>query len=67
MNERLTSFCLFVDLSVVIWQKHLSHFSWKSDLLHNEIYKITKTEMGSPCNENGEYKNYQKYNKMDAI
>ena len=24
-------------------------------------------EMGSPCNENGEYKNYQKNNRMDAI
>jgi hypothetical protein len=23
--------------------------------------------MGSPCNENGEYKNYQKNNRMDAI
>jgi hypothetical protein len=23
---------------------------------HNKIYKATKTEMGSPCNENGEYK-----------
>ena len=23
--------------------------------------------MGSPCNENGEYKNYQKNNGMDAI
>jgi hypothetical protein len=31
------------------------------------IYKITNTEMGSPCNENGEYKNYQKNNRMDAI
>ena len=31
------------------------------------LYKITKTEMGSPCNENGEYKNYQKNNRMDAI
>ena len=30
-------------------------------------YKTTKTEMGSPCNENGEYKNYQKNNRMDAI
>ena len=26
-----------------------------------------KTEMGSPCNENGEYKNCQKNNRMDAI
>ena len=26
-----------------------------------------KTEMGSPCNENEEYKNYQKDNRMDAI
>ena len=34
---------------------------------YNKIYKITKTEMGSPCNENGEYKNYQKNNRMDAI
>ena len=34
---------------------------------YNEIYKLTKTEMGSPCNENGEYKNYQKNNRMDAI
>ena len=25
------------------------------------------TEMGSPCNENGEYKNWQKNNRMDAI
>jgi len=33
----------------------------------NKIYKITKTEIGSPCNENGEYKNYQKNNRMDAI
>ena len=33
---------------------------------YNKIYKITKTEMGSPCN--GEYKNYQKKNnRMDAI
>ena len=23
--------------------------------------------MGSPCNENGEYKNYQKDNRMDAM
>ena len=23
--------------------------------------------MGSPCNENGEYMNYQKNNRMDAI
>jgi len=23
--------------------------------------------MGSPCNENGEYKNYQKNTRMDAI
>ena len=34
---------------------------------YNKIYKITKTEMGSPCNENGEYKNYQKNNRMDTI
>ena len=34
---------------------------------YNKIYKITKTEMGSPCNENGEYMNYQKNNRMDAI
>jgi len=34
---------------------------------YNKIYKITKTEIGSPCNENGEYKNYQKNNRMDAI
>ena len=34
---------------------------------YNEIYKITKTEIGSPCNENGEYKNCQKNNRMDAI
>ena len=33
----------------------------------NKINKITKTEMGSPCNENGEYKNYQKNNILDAI
>ena len=26
-----------------------------------------KTQMGSPCNENGDYKNYQKNNRMDAI
>jgi hypothetical protein len=26
-----------------------------------------KTETGSPCNENGEYKNYQENNRMDAI
>ena len=24
------------------------------------MYKITKIEMSSPCNENGEYKNYRK-------
>ena len=34
---------------------------------YNKIYRITKTEMGSPCNENGEYKNCQKDNRMDAI
>ena len=34
---------------------------------YNKIYEITVTEMGSPCNENGEYKNYQKNNRMDAI
>ena len=34
---------------------------------YNKIYKITKTEMGSPSNENGEYKNYQTNNRMDAI
>ena len=28
---------------------------------------IRFSEMGSPCNENGEYKNYQKNNRMDAI
>ena len=31
------------------------------------MYKITKPEMGSTCNENGDYKNYQKNNRMDAI
>ena len=31
------------------------------------IYRTTKTEMGSPCNENGEYKDCQKNNRMDAI
>ena len=30
-------------------------------------HKITKNEMGSPCNENEEYKNYQKNNRMNAI
>ena len=24
----------------------------------NKIYKITKIEMGSPCNENAEHENY---------
>ena len=32
-----------------------------------KFIKITETEMGSPCNENREYKNYQKNNRMDAI
>ena len=32
-----------------------------------KFYKITKTEMGSPCNVNGEYKNYQENNRIDAI
>ena len=36
--------------------RRLKHFTRG----YNKIYKITKTEMGSPCNENGEYKNYQK-------
>ena len=27
----------------------------------------SKTGMGSPCNENGEYKNYQKNNRMNSI
>ena len=27
----------------------------------------SQTEMGSRCNENGEYKNCQKNNRMDAI
>jgi len=37
----------------------------KEDII--KFIKITKTEIGSPCNENGEYKNYQKNNRMDAI
>jgi hypothetical protein len=32
-----------------------------------KFIKIIKTEMGRPCNENGEYKNCQKNNRMDAI
>ena len=31
------------------------------------IFYYTKTEMGSPCNENGEHENYQKNNGMEAI
>jgi hypothetical protein len=34
---------------------------------HSKIYKITKIEMGSSCNENGENKNHQKNNIMDSI
>ena len=34
-----------------------------------DIIKFIKseTEMGSPYSENGEYKNYQKNNRIDAI
>jgi hypothetical protein len=43
----------------------LRHRMEQEDII--KLYKITKTEMGSPCNENGEYKNYQKNNRMDVI
>ena len=32
-----------------------------------KFIKSQKTEMGSPCNENGEYRNWQENNRMDAI
>ena len=35
-----------------------------------DIIKLIKSQIlrwAAPCNENGEYKNYQKNNRMDAI
>ena len=40
---------------------------WNNEKEDNKICKITKNEMSSPCNENGEHKNYQKNNRMNAI
>jgi hypothetical protein len=43
----------------------LRHKKKQKDII--KFVKSQKTEVGSPCNENGEYKNYQKNNRMGAI
>ena len=42
----------------------LRHRMKQEDII--KFIKSQRLEMGSPCNENGEYKNYQKNNRMDA-
>jgi len=37
----------------------------KIQMEHGELKQMTSWGIG--CNENGEYKNYQKNNRMDAI
>ena len=43
----------------------LRHRMKQEDII--KFIKSQKTEMGSPCNENGEYRNWQENNRMDAI
>ena len=43
----------------------LRHRMKQEDII--QFIKSQRLEIGSPCNENGEYKNCQKNNRMDAI
>jgi hypothetical protein len=54
---------------IFLKEKYLERFMGQRQIQmeHGELKQITKTEIGSPCNENGEYTNCQKNNRMDAI
>jgi len=68
-NKFITFLYMFRALLCSSWRiktnDELRHRMKQEDII--KFIKITETEMGSPCNENREYKNYQKNNRMDAI
>ena len=57
--------CYLPDVLGTVLRRRENFVVWSPKF--HVIKQILLTDMGSPCNENGEYKNCQKNNRMDAI